>query len=155
MWTQGPYSGSDHLPIITTLNTNPVRHAKKTPSWILQNQNSPYETILSTTSLSLHSFWNYNSPTYCTNSSWKPYLPLATPLSAYLPNLVTHPRNIIVNGWCQAAVSTAKQAEKEWRRSPLSPSLRAAWKNTDASKNITIINSKKTCLVLLHQQPWS
>ena len=36
---------------------------------------------------------------------------------------------------CQAAVSTAKQAEKEWRRSPLSPSLRAAWEKTEASND--------------------
>jgi hypothetical protein len=32
--TQGPYSGSDHLPIITTLNSKPVRQSTKPPSWI-------------------------------------------------------------------------------------------------------------------------
>jgi len=30
----GPYTGSDHLPIITTLNANPTRLHNKPPSWI-------------------------------------------------------------------------------------------------------------------------
>ncbi|EFX65982.1 hypothetical protein DAPPUDRAFT_116802 [Daphnia pulex] len=31
----GPFSGSDHFPIIATLNTDPIRSSSKPPSWIL------------------------------------------------------------------------------------------------------------------------
>lgn len=32
--TQGPYTGSDHLPMITTLNASPVLQTNKSPTWI-------------------------------------------------------------------------------------------------------------------------
>lgn len=37
----GPFSGSDHLPIIATLNTDPIRSTSKPPSWILPKAKWP------------------------------------------------------------------------------------------------------------------
>jgi hypothetical protein len=39
--TQGPYTGSNHLPIITTLNASPIRLTNKLPSWIFDKSKWP------------------------------------------------------------------------------------------------------------------
>jgi acyl-CoA reductase-like NAD-dependent aldehyde dehydrogenase len=63
------------------------------------------------------------------------------------------PRRPWWNENCQAAVSAAKKAEKEWRRSPLSLTKRTAWKKAEAVKKKNDHQRKKTSMVLLHQQP--
>ena len=53
------------------------------------------------------------------------------------------PRRPWWNSACETAVKNVKQAEKEWRRSPLSSEKRAAWKKADAVKKRLIIAAKK------------
>ena len=47
------------------------------------------------------------------------------------------------NSACETAVKNVKQAEREWRRSPLSSEKRAEWKKADAVKKSLIIAAKK------------
>jgi hypothetical protein len=57
--------------------------------------------------------------------------------------LPKEPRRPWWNSACETAVKNVKQAEKEWRHSPLSSEKRAAWKKADAVKKRLIIAAKK------------
>jgi hypothetical protein len=53
------------------------------------------------------------------------------------------PRRPWWNQECESAVEKVKQAEREWRRSPLSSDKRSAWKKADAAKKRLIISAKR------------
>ncbi|KAK4013605.1 hypothetical protein OUZ56_026158 [Daphnia magna] len=53
----GPYTGSDHLPISTTLNAEPTRLSHKPPSWIFNKPNWPH--------------WNTELEVYLNSKSFK------------------------------------------------------------------------------------
>ena len=142
--TQGPYSGSDHLPIITTLNSKPVRQSTKPPSWIFDKSKWPLWNSTLGNLLIASSFPELQDPAILYEEFMNAIL--ASSYSTFRKSSqsrIKEPRRPWWNDSCQAAVSSAKQAEKERRRSPLSPSLRAAWKKAEALKKRTIINSKK------------
>jgi hypothetical protein len=142
----GPHCGSDHLPVITTLNANPIHLASRPPTWIFDKSrwlqwNKDLEDSLST-----QSFQDLSDPkamydifTDSIQSSSKKLFRLSHPC-AKSPK---EPRRPWWNDDCQKAVASAKKAEKEWRINPLSSEKRTAWKRAEATKKRLIIKSKK------------
>jgi hypothetical protein len=141
-----PFSGSDHLPIITTLNADPIRSASKSPSWILPRAKWPSWNADLTHHLAATSFKDQTVPNQIFDSFM--YAITAaneknfkkTTQSLHPPK---EPRHPWWNQECESAVEKVKQAEREWRRSPLSSDKRSAWKKADAAKKRLIISTKR------------
>ena len=58
----GPYLGSDHLPIFTTINANPTRLSYKQPSWILNQHKWPQWNMTLEQNLTAQSHSNIMDP---------------------------------------------------------------------------------------------
>jgi hypothetical protein len=141
---RGPYCGSDHLPVITTLNANPIHLSSRPSTWIFDKTRWPQWNKDLEDTLSTKSFQELSDPksmydifTDSIQSSSKKLFRLSHPC-AKSPK---EPRRPWWNNDCQEAVAAAKKAEKEWRKNPLSSEKRAAWKK--ATKKRLVIKSKK------------
>ncbi|KZS09725.1 Uncharacterized protein APZ42_025983, partial [Daphnia magna] len=114
--TLGPYSGSDHLPIITTLNAHPTRLINNPSSWIFEKSKRP----------------QWNSELYCFLTA-KSFRNLHHTTGSPPPTTPKELRGPWWNNECQAAEAAAKRAEKVWSQSPFSSDKRSAWKKSEVS----------------------
>ena len=112
----GPYTGSDHLPNITTLNANPTHLQNKPPSWIFNvNKWTEWNSELER-KLSARDFSTINDPSTLYDSFSSTLIDTSKTIfkmSCQSSKLPKEPRRRWWTSECQAAVNNARSAEKE------------------------------------------
>ncbi|EFX71955.1 hypothetical protein DAPPUDRAFT_111204 [Daphnia pulex] len=147
-FTPGPYMGSDHLPLIITLNARETRLINRPVSWKLNEDNWTQWNLHIEENLRQRNFINITDPedaiatfSECIETSNTRYFKKTNPnVNA---NVTKNPTRPWWNESCQDVVKKARKAFREWRVSPLSLAKRMEWKKAEAEKWKFIIVAKR------------
>jgi ribonuclease HI/exonuclease III len=142
----GPSLGSDHLPIILTLNTTPARISRQPPKWIInENKWGDWNHLIDTALIELK-FSEIQNPEAATtafmtglNGANEKCFKKSNPSRARN----SEPSRPWWNAECNTLVKNARIALRNWCKSPTSLHLRTEWKKAEALKKRHIIKAKK------------
>lgn len=112
----GLYCGSDHLPVITTLNADPIHLASRPPSWIFKKACWPQWNENIEQSFSSKSFQDMTDPKQMVYTLLVSFLYSSKNqfrLSQPCHKSPKEPRRPWWNNDCQSAVVTPRRAEKK------------------------------------------
>ena len=145
--TLGPYMGSDHLPIITTLNASVVHYASRPIAWAINEEMWPAWNKRLEELLTSQNFFDITDPATATTvftngleASNEQFFRRTNP-SCRASH--TGPARPWWDEECKTAAKEARRAFREWRDSPISTTKREEWRKAEARKRRTIITSKK------------
>jgi exonuclease III len=142
----GPDLGSDHIPIILTLNTTPARTSNQAPNWIIDD--------------SLWLEWNHALDSALTEVKFLDIVSPESITAAFLTGMnrangkffkksnparsrSSEPTRPWWDAKYHTLVKNARSALKKWCKSPTSLTLRTEWKKAEAIKKRHIIAAKK------------
>ncbi|KAI9556127.1 hypothetical protein GHT06_018700 [Daphnia sinensis] len=144
----GPYMGSDHLPLIITLNESVLHHANRPATWKVDDDKWTQWNKCIQDFLTSQKFENITDPEAKTkiftdgiekgnNQCFRKTNP------ARQPKTHKGPARPWWNEACLKAVKEARKFFREWKDSPLSLNKREAWKKAEAKKRRIILTAKK------------
>ncbi|KZS06599.1 Uncharacterized protein APZ42_029899, partial [Daphnia magna] len=144
----GPYMGSDHLPVLITLNATLYRQIGRPASWILDENKWLLWNQQIENQFCNRDFYSINVPQVVTATfieaidsgnilCFKKTNPSRQPYKGQ------DPARPWWNATCQKLVKEARRAFRVWKEAPLCPNKRTEWKKAEAKKRKTIISAKK------------
>ena len=141
----GPFMGSDHLPVLFTLDATPTRSTSRAPAWILDDKKwGPWNSDLSK-ALNDLSFSSISDPVSAFPIFTREIL-ISSNRHFRKRNPFPKPKPESCRPWwseeCKNLIKEARVAFRNWRDAPLSPEKRAAWCKAEAKKR-KLINQAK------------
>jgi hypothetical protein len=140
--------GSDHLPLIITLDARATRLINRPAAWKLNENNWMQWNLNIEENLRLCNFINITDPEdaiatfseFIETSNTRYFKKTNPNVNA---NVTKNPTRPWWNESCQDVMKKARKAFREWRVSPLSLAKRMEWKKAEAEKRKLIIAAKR------------